>query len=97
MSRKKVKDAVMSALGVRRKKPLGGEMEACGVFKSNYFDDNNFDNWLVVKSICDWGEKKNLLSKDKDENEKIKDSIQAYAMMNTWAVFKTMLDSDLLN
>lgn len=96
MSSKKVKDAIMSSLYNKGPKPLGGEMEACGIFKSNYFEENNFDNWLVIKSICDWGEKKNALDSDSLKNKKIKESIQAYAMMSTCVVFKTILDKGLL-
>ncbi len=96
MSSKAVKTAVMSYLGQARPKPIGGEMEACGIFKSNYFEELKFKKWLVIKSVCDWGEKKNALSLDIEENDRIKDSIQAYAMTNACVVFKEILNGELL-
>lgn len=92
MSCKIVKDAIMGKLrnNVRGERELiGGEMEACGIFKSNLVEDNGFefDRWIVIKSICDWGESKNSLVADKDANSHIKDSLQAYAMMNSCKLF----------
>jgi len=92
MSCKIVKDAIIGKLkkNVRGEKQLiGGEMEACGIFKSNYKTDDNseFDRWIIIKSICDWGESKNSLVEDKNENSHIKDSLQAYAMMNSCKLF----------
>lgn len=92
MSSKLVKEAIISKLGNARPRAICGEMEACGIFKSNYYEENCFDKWIVIKSICDWGEGKNLLSINEDENEKIKDSLQAFAMINSWEVFRFFLD-----
>jgi nucleoside phosphorylase len=97
MSSRKVKTSILSSLGHVKPKPLAGEMEACGIFKSNIFSDEKFDKWLVIKSICDWGEKKNSFEgKSKNECEEIKDSIQAFSMLNTWIVFKTIIENMFL-
>ena len=56
VSSKRVKEAIMYSLGGARPKPLGGEMEASGIFKSAYFENGDFNNWFVIKSVCDWGE-----------------------------------------
>lgn len=96
MSCKIVKDSIIGKLQQEirgRSKLIGGEMEACGIFKSNYRPNNRskFDRWLVIKSICDWGESKNSLVEDKKENTYIKDSLQAYAMMNSCALFSFLI------
>ena len=96
MSCKIVKDSIIGKLKqeVRGRSTLiGGEMEACGVFKSNYRLDNRtkFDRWLIIISICDWGESKNSLVENEEENALIKDSLQAYAMMNSCILFAFLL------
>lgn len=101
MSCKVVKDAIMNKLKVDikgKKSLIGGEMEACGIFKSNYIDRDGqkFDKWLVVKSICDWGESKNSIKSDPDENKHIKDSLQALAMMNTCCLFKHLIEKNAI-
>ena len=98
MSCKIVKDSIIDKLqqGIRgRSKLIGGEMEVCGVFKSNYRLENRmkFDRWLVIKSICDWGESKNSLVENKKENTHIKDSLQAYAMMSSCTLFSFLVKS----
>ena len=52
MSSKRVKDSIIASLGHDKPQPLAGEMEACGIFKSNIFFDEKFDKWLVIKSAC---------------------------------------------
>lgn len=90
MSSKIVKEAVMDSYRYRRPKPLGGEMEGYGILKSDIVLDNNFNNWIMIKSVCDWGEGKNLLSENVSINNRIKDSIQAFAMTNTCGVFENV-------
>lgn len=90
MSSKKVKMAVLRAFGNVKPKPLGGEMEGGGLLNSEILE-NGFNNWIVMKSICDWGEKKNLLSSDPETSEKMKDAIQAMAMVHSWSVFYEMI------
>lgn len=90
MSSKKVKLAVLEVFGNVRPKPLGGEMEGGGLLNSEILE-NGFDNWMVLKSICDWGEKKNSLSSDRKISTMMKDSIQAMAMVHSWSVFYEMV------
>lgn len=90
MSSKKVKMAVLDAFGNVRPKPLGGEMEGGGLLNSEILE-KGFDNWIVMKSICDWGEKKNSLSSDPETSAKMKDAIQAMAMVHSWSVFYEMI------
>lgn len=85
------KQALIKQYETIRPKPLGGEMEGAGILKSDIVQEDDFLNWLIVKSICDWGEMKNRLSSDTEENERIKDTIQAFAMTNTCSVFNTIL------
>lgn len=94
MSNKKAKQALIEQYGKIRPKPLGGEMEGPGILKSYIVQEEGFSNWLIVKSICDWGEMKNNLDPDEHKSEKIKDSLQAFAMTNTCSVFDKIL-SDL--
>lgn len=91
MSSKRVKTAIMEQYSVRKPEPLGGEMEGAGILKSYYVQEDGFKKWMIVKSICDWGEKKNALSPDKDTNSRIKDSIQAFAMTNTCGAFEEII------
>lgn len=91
VSSRKVKEAVMSQYANTRPKPLGGEMEGAGILKSNLVEENGFTNWIIIKSICDWGEKKNALDADEKKSELIKDSLQAYAMTNTCGAFHDIL------
>ena len=37
---------------------LGGEMEAAGIFQAANEGAHKFDEWIVVKAIADWGDKK---------------------------------------
>lgn len=92
MSSKAVKNSVIKHIGNVRPKAYGGEMEACGIFKSYIFEECKFRNWLVIKSICDWGEKKNsLFPDDAEKEESVKDGFQALAMLNTCSAFETLL------
>jgi len=71
--RKKIVDAVPS------NNIIGGEMEGYGLF------DECTEKEIpcaVIKGICDWGIGKNGLSNDPIENDSMKDSLQAYAMLN---------------
>lgn len=97
VSSRQVKDSLVTKFQRAGIKALGGEMEACGIFKSACFRERDFRKWMVIKSICDWGESKNSLCPwDENEGERIKDAIQAGAMMNTSAVFKLLLSSGIL-
>lgn len=91
MSSKKVKEAVINALGTAKPKPLGGEMEGGGLLKTKVVEEQELDRWLIIKSICDWGEKKNLLADDPNISERMKDGIQSMAMVHSWSVFAEML------
>ncbi len=91
MSNQNAKQVLMEHYGKTKPKPLGGEMEGPGILKSDIVQEKGFLNWLIVKSICDWGEMKNDLDPDKHKNELIKDSLQAYAMTNTCSVFDKIL------
>lgn len=93
MSSEQVKKAVVESMGDSRNHPLGGEMEACGIFKSNIFENHSHKNWLLIKSICDWGAGKNsLCPEDTSKGEQIKNSLQSLAMLNSCEVFKWLLD-----
>lgn len=94
MSSKKVKQAVINAFGTVRPRPIGGEMEGGGLLKTKIVEEQSLDRWLVVKGICDWGEKKNSLDKDPKVSEHMKDAIQAMAMVHTWSVFYEMLKQE---
>ena len=87
MDSSRVKRAVLEQYSKRKPKPLGGEMEGAGFFKSSFFEEDGFDKWMIIKSICDWGEKKNSIDPDPEKSERIKDSLQAFAMCNTCATF----------
>lgn len=78
---------------------IGGEMESCGLFKSSFMSNayNKFDRWLVIKSICDWGESKNNLAKTKAESDKIKDSIQSVAMENSCEVLFELINKKIFD
>lgn len=91
MSSKQVKQKVIQAFGYVKPKPLGGEMEGGGLLKSKIIEEQGFDKWFIMKSICDWGEKKNLLHDDPKISEQMKNKLQAMAMIHTWSVFKEML------
>ena len=91
MSNKKAKQALFEQYGQIKPKPLGGEMEGPGILKADIVQENGFSNWLIVKSICDWGEMKNSLDSDEKKSEQIKDSLQAFAMTNTCSVFDKIL------
>lgn len=72
---------------------IGGEMEATGIFKAfSAYSDENKPDWVVIKSICDWGVIKNFPLGTKIDPEILKNSLQAYAMMNTMELFVTLLD-----
>lgn len=90
MSSKTAKEAVLKAFGNVKPKPIGGEMEGGGLLKSRILEDG-FGSWMLIKSICDWGEKKNLIFNNPEENEMVKDSIQAMAMVHSWSVFYDMI------
>ena len=91
ISNKQVKEVLLGCYENSRTKPLGGEMEGAGLLKSEIVQGKGFDRWLIIKSICDWGEVKNNLEKDKEKNELIKNSIQALAMCNSVGVFEKLL------
>lgn len=91
MSSRKVKQAVINQYANKKPKPLGGEMEGAGILKSYLVEEDGFSDWIIIKSICDWGEKKNALHEDKIQNDYIKDSLQAFAMTNTCGAFEQLL------
>lgn len=91
MSSKRVKEAVINAFGSAKPKPIGGEMEGGGLLTTKIVEEQRFERWLIVKGICDWGEKKNLLDKDPKISMHMKDSIQAMAMVHASSVFFEML------
>jgi len=92
MSSRKVKRAVVDQYNNKGSEPLGGEMEGAGILKSNVVEEQGFNKWLIVKSVCDWGEKKNALDLNPIRNDHIKESLQAYAMTNTCGVFGQLLE-----
>lgn len=93
MSSEQVKKAVVESIGDSKNRPLGGEMEACGIFKTNIFENEDFKKWLLIKSICDWGAGKNsLCPEDTSKGEQIKNALQSLAMLNSCEVFKWLLD-----
>lgn len=67
---------------------LGGEMEGYGVYKEA---DRKQIPCVIIKAICDWGTVKNGLAKSKEDDERIKDSLQTYAMYNACDVCETIL------
>ena len=90
MSSREVKRAVVRTFSGANKKerPQGGEMECCGLFKSVLFETGKFNQWLVMKGICDWGEDKNSLCPgDEAKGSRIKDAFQAHAMLNVCEAF----------
>ena len=91
MDSRKVKAAVLEQCGASKPKPLGGEMEGAGILKSYFVEEDGFNKWMVIKSICDWGEKKNSIHSNPAESERIKDSLQAFAMSNTCGAFENIL------
>lgn len=91
MSNKMAKQALVEQYGMIRPKPLAGEMEGPGILKSDIVQEHGFSNWLIVKSVCDWGEMKNNLDSDEHKSEQIKDSLQAFAMTNACSVFDKIL------
>lgn len=91
MSSKDVKVALLEQFGKTKPEPLGGEMEGPGILKSDIVQEDGYSNWLVVKSVCDWGEAKNSLDPDKKKSNQIKDSLQAFSMANACSVFDKIL------
>ena len=57
---------------------IGGEMEGNAVFQ--YAKKAGIPG-VVIKGICDWGVVKNGIKKNPAEDEKLKDGLQAYAMI----------------
>ena len=92
MSSRKVKHAVLEQYSNKGSELLGGEMEGAGILKSYIVEEEKFKKWLIIKSVCDWGEKKNALDPDPKISEHIKDSLQAYAMTNTCGVFEMLME-----
>lgn len=97
MSSSLVKNSILTYIGNTKPQPSGGEMEGCGIFKTRIFEENGFKNWLIIKSICDWGAGKNSLCPDDQKlGDEIKNSLQALAMINTCEVFRQLLDFGIL-
>ncbi len=46
---------------------IGGEMEGCGLYAASFHE--SFNQWILVKGICDWAENKE--SEDKEKNQQI--------------------------
>lgn len=98
LSSRDVKEAVVNYVGHVKPKAYGGEMEACGIFKTNIFETSQgFKNWIIIKAICDWGESKNALDSDKARGKMIKDSVQAFAMTNACVTFFKLLEQGIFN
>jgi nucleoside phosphorylase len=71
---------------------VGGEMESYGIYKSVI--DNKLKHCITIKGICDWGEKKNELSDNPEENSKIKDKHQLLASKNAVTVCYELLSEE---
>ena len=74
-------DAVSAASSAEEK---GGDALPAG--------ENVRQSGAVTPSAAPKGEKKNALAKTKTDSDRIKDSIQAFAMANTCATFKAILE-----
>ena len=79
VSSKDIKDAIKNSTKIENE--LGGEMEGYGIAKECVYYAKI--PCLIIKSICDWGEFKDIDKKLEDENifstENLKDKLQAYA------------------
>lgn len=79
ISSSKAKEMIRKSLN--NEKELGGEMEGYGIAKECIFYANL--PCFIIKSICDWGECKNIDEILEKENiphpDKLKDKLQAYA------------------
>lgn len=88
----KVKNTILALSGLNRHKLLGGEMEGGGILTSNIVQTKEYNKWIIIKSICDWGECKNeIISNNPIYSKIIKDSLQAYAMSNSCGVFSNII------
>jgi len=93
VSEVRLKSCLLEGYKRNNKKPLGGEMEGGGILQTRACMDEDFTHWVIMKSICDWGEMKNgICIDDPEKNELIKHSIQAYAMSNSCSVFNSVKD-----
>lgn len=72
---------------------IGGEMEGSGI----YFACNGVGGeipFVIIKGICDWGINKNgwsFVSEKKDEQDEIKDCVQAFSCENAFMTLVYML------
>lgn len=87
-----VKEALLSQYKNVKPKPVGGEMEGTGILSSDMVYEKGYSRWLILKSVCDWGEMKNDLDTDQIVNDRIKNTMLAFAMTNTCSVFESIMD-----
>ncbi|WP_028509305.1 hypothetical protein [Ruminococcus sp. NK3A76] len=88
----KVKNTILALSGLNSHKLLGGEMEGGGILTSNIVQTKEYNKWIIIKSICDWGECKNeIIPNNLLYSKTIKDSLQAYAMSNSCGVFNNII------
>lgn len=92
VSSQRVKRAILEQCATLKPKPLGGEMEGAGILKSYYVEEEGFNHWLMIKSICDWGEKKNASNSEINDIPNLKEKLQSLAMVNTCTAFSQILD-----
>lgn len=93
MDNKKIKDIFVKHYCAVKPFPLGGEMEGAGLIYSLPVRRHICRNWLMIKSVCDWGEDKNELDPDPVKSKMIKDKIQAYAMSNSCTILDLIIES----
>lgn len=72
---------------------IGGEMEGAGVYAASFHE--NFNQWIVVKGICDWAENKETEDKDKDQLMAVESAVSLCynVMLNPYAFKKLGVDS----
>lgn len=77
----------------REYKPIGGEMEAQGIY--SMCKVHGVTEWIIVKGICDWGYKKNI--PDKEENQIIAANAAVAYCFHVFlreGVFETLIKSN---
>lgn len=70
---------------------IGGEMEGSGLLKALKKVEHSVD-WIVVKSICDWGYKKNADPKQKELDQQYAASEAAHLCVETISKFRLTRD-----
>ena len=69
--------------------PIGGEMEAYGIYNAAY--ENDVKYCAMLKGICDWGVAKNDACIE-EKHPEFKDKLQIYAANNACEVLLKLLD-----